>query len=67
MHIMILRWRSSEGEPSNRRKKSFFDNGARDLRFPGSENLEAGYTGGIDWKVQLISMPSFFKRYQRAT
>jgi hypothetical protein len=24
------------------------------------------YTGGIDWNVQLMSMPSCFMRYQRA-
>lgn len=25
------------------------------------------YTGGTDWKVQLMSIPSFLRRYARAT
>lgn len=28
--------------------------------------LHHNYTGGIDWNVQLMSMPSLLKRYARA-
>jgi hypothetical protein len=44
-----------------------YQGGALSL-LPGARTLHTfyNYTGGIDWKVQLMSMPSFFKRYARA-
>jgi hypothetical protein len=54
-------------EPFEVETKSSHNNGAGEPQIPGSKTIIEYYTGGIDWKVQLISMPSFFMRYQRAT